>query len=154
MFNDSLIDECMTHFDGHKVGKPPVPILGQGSTRTCYAISDTEVLKIQSLTPNFIDYREQTRIEVRYWQTASDETREHLATLFWYDPAKLPRWCVMERAECLQSSNDYKTEIPDQLYRLCGDSGRDNIGWVNRDGERKLVLIDYGWAMKPALVTV
>lgn len=145
-----LLAACVEWFDtGRHVTtidrpKPPVEVLGSGSTRTAFAISQAAVLKLQrDPTVDTSMYRRQTADEVTFWAKAHDEIRPHLAVLGQFDPGEMPRWCVMERAR----HAEFPCKFPAEFYSITGDVGLSNVGWVRREDEDRLVLIDYGYSV-------
>lgn len=109
--------------------------LGQGISRTVYALDDKRVIKIEN------DGRlKQCNNEVTFWNSSSEKMRQFLAPIL--DHGK--DWIIMARATMTLGKFGGREDVVTTTLRSatrCNDLHPDNIGFFS-DGSFK--VIDYG----------
>lgn len=113
--------------------------LGQGASRTAYALDANWVIKVQTHNVDGINGG-QCAAEAKAWLSASAERKQYLATIREYGQG----WCIMERAKMtLEAFGGMTRTVSDDLRETTGiaDLHSRNIGYF---GGGKFKIIDYG----------
>jgi len=111
--------------------------LGNGASRTAYALNATQIIKIST---NEHDHWNQCEGEAKRWEMSTSEQRQYLATIYKHGKG----WIVMERAQFVLRTCDENTQHAVchdmQVETRIGDLHSANIGYF---GKGRFKILDY-----------